>query len=173
MKDKAANLLLMNANKNECGCIFHRSMLLPCRHIFAVRRKLGKPLYDPVLCDNRWTCAYYQSTQRLFTTSSSLSSLAITTSRAKTSRELSQHEKYRKAIGLTSELASVASGVSSFHFWRRIKLLQQLTIHWKNGEEVSLVEIGEGTYNTYLVNIVESVVCKYVRSYSPIRTLSS
>ena len=30
----------------SCECIFNRSMLLPCRHIFALRKKLDKPLYE-------------------------------------------------------------------------------------------------------------------------------
>ena len=54
------------------------------------------------------TFAYYQSTQRIFVSSSSSSSLAITVSKSKDVRKLSQHEKYRKAVVLTSELASVA-----------------------------------------------------------------
>ena len=128
----------------KCACIFFQSMLLPCRHIFALRKMLKKPLFDPALCDNRWTFAYYRSTQRLFSSSSSLSSLAIATSETKHVRKLTQHEKFRKAVGLTSELASVTSYASTFHFRRRMKLLQQLINHWKNGEEVSLVEIGEG-----------------------------
>ena len=50
----------------DCECIFRKSMLLPCRHIFALRSKLGQPLYESDLCDKQWTSAYYQSTQRLF-----------------------------------------------------------------------------------------------------------
>ena len=120
---------------------FHQSMLLPCCHM---RKMLSKPLYDPKICDNRWTFAYYQSTQRLFVNSSSSSSLAIIVSKSKDVRKLSQHEKYRKAVVFTSELASVVSVASSVHFQRRIRLLKKLTDHWKNGEEVSLVEVGEG-----------------------------
>ena len=45
---------------------------------------------------------------------------------------------------LTSELASVVSMASSIHFRRRIKLLQDLTNHWKCGEEVGLKEIDDG-----------------------------
>ena len=71
-------------------------------------------------------------------------------SKSKYVRKLSQHEKYRKAVVLTSELASVVSVASSFHFQRRIKLLKKLIDHWKNGEEVSLVEVGEGNPSCYV-----------------------
>lgn len=39
----------------DCGCIFHKSMLLPCRHMFALRTKLGESLFEPNVCDKRWT----------------------------------------------------------------------------------------------------------------------
>ena len=70
--------------------------------------------------------------------------LLVTKSKHKGTRKLSQHEKFRKAILLTSELASVVSMASSIHFRRRMKLLQDLTNHWKCGEEVGLKEIDDG-----------------------------
>ena len=91
----------------DCGCIFHQSMLLPCCHMFALRKMLSKPLYDPKICDNQWLFSYYQSTQRIFVSSSSSSSLAITVSKLKDVRKLSQHEKYRKAVVFTSARASI------------------------------------------------------------------
>ena len=36
-----------------CGCIFHKSMLLPCRHVFALRTKLGESLFESICCDKR------------------------------------------------------------------------------------------------------------------------
>ena len=36
---------------SNCECIFHTSMLLPCRHMFALRSKLQHPLFDAALCD--------------------------------------------------------------------------------------------------------------------------
>lgn len=47
---------------SSCECIFSRSMLLPCRHIFALRSQLGLPMFDAALCHERWTSAYYRST---------------------------------------------------------------------------------------------------------------
>ena len=39
-------------SRTGCG---HNSMLLPCRHLFAL---LGEPLFDLNVCDKRWTSAY-------------------------------------------------------------------------------------------------------------------
>lgn len=128
----------------DCECIFRKSMLLPCRHMFALRSKLGQPLYDSDLCDKRWTSAYYRSTQRLFSSTSPNPELLVTESSYKGRRKLSQHEKFRKAVALTSELASIASMASNVHFQRRMTLLKNLTDHWKRGEEVGLKDIDDG-----------------------------
>nr|CAH7721927.1 unnamed protein product [Callosobruchus chinensis] len=39
-------------------------MLLPCRHIFAVRRHLGLPLFSTEIINKRWTQNYYSMNQR-------------------------------------------------------------------------------------------------------------
>lgn len=128
----------------DCECIFRRSMLLPCRHMFALRSKLGQPLYASDLCDKQWTTAYYRSTQRLFSSANHNPEVVLTESTSKPVRNMSQHEKFRKAVVLTSELASVVSVASNVHFQRRMKLLKDLIKHWKCGEEVDLVEVDEG-----------------------------
>ena len=98
---------------DDCECIFRKLMLLPCHHIFALQSKLGQPLYDSDLCDRQWTSTYYRSTGRLF---SSNPELLVTESSCKGRRKLSQHRKFRKAVVLTSELASVVYVASSVHF---------------------------------------------------------
>ena len=128
----------------DCECMFRKSMLLPCRHMFALRSKLGRPLYDSDLCDKRWTSTYYRSTQRLFSSTTHNPELLVTESSYKGRRKLSQHENFRKAVVLTSELASIASTASNVHFQRRMTLLKNLIDHWKLGEEVGLKEIDEG-----------------------------
>ena len=127
----------------KCACSFFTSICLPCRHIFALRAKLGKSLYDPTICDQRWTSTYYKCTQRILSNSQPTSSLVIVKSNPKT-HVLSQHEKYRKALLLTSELASVASVASHIHFERRLKLIRELIDCWKCGEEVGLTDIDKG-----------------------------
>ena len=115
-------------------------MKLPCGHVMALRKKLNEPVYDESLCDVQWTVNYYRSTQRLFIDNSKNSSVVVTATKDH-KRKLSQHEKFRKASLLTTEIASIASCASNVHYNRRIKLLQNLLYHWKNGEEVTLMEI--------------------------------
>jgi hypothetical protein len=65
-------------------------------------------------------------------------------STSKSNHPLSQNHKFKKAVILTSELASLASEASKIHFVRRMKLLKELVEHWKENEEVALVEIDVG-----------------------------
>ena len=126
---------------DSCECIFRSSMLLPCRHIFALRSKLQQPLFDETLCDNRWTTEYYRCTQRLFINSSQQSSVQVVTASKEHRRKLTQHQKFRTASVITAELASVASMASNIHFERRIELLEDLLSHWKAGTELGLTEV--------------------------------
>ena len=127
----------------DCNCMFRVSMRLPCRHMFALRAQLGEPLFDPALCYQRWTYGYYKSTQRLISSSFDSSSSLLITSVKRRHRPLSQHEKYRKALHVSSELASIASTASGVHFERRIQLLQKVSEHWRNGEEVTVATANE------------------------------
>ncbi|KAL1489942.1 hypothetical protein ABEB36_013866 [Hypothenemus hampei] len=43
-------------------------MLLPCKHIFALRKHLGLSLFDKEIVNKRWTLEYYKSKQRVFIT---------------------------------------------------------------------------------------------------------
>jgi len=140
---------------SDCSCIFRTAMMLPCRHMFALRNELHQPLFDADLCDKRWTSAYYRATQRIFSKSSP-QPILVTTASKEHCRKLSQHEKFRKASILTSELASVASEASHVHFQRHMKLLEDLISHWKCGDEVSIVEVEQGI--VYILHCVYHVV---------------
>lgn len=133
---------VVNVSLVDCDCLFRKSMSLPCRHIFALRKQLDQPLYDQSLCITRWTSEYYQKTQRIFLDTSCTASFNVSKVASKPTRALSQHQKYRKAVALTSELASIASEASGNHFARRLKLINKLIHHWKCGDEVAIKEIG-------------------------------
>ena len=49
-----------------CECMSWQSMMLPCRHIFALRAEVGIDLFEVALCDKRWSAAYYKESQRIF-----------------------------------------------------------------------------------------------------------
>ena len=128
----------------SCEYIFNKSMRLPCRHIFALRNKLDQPLFDVTLCDKRWSATYYRSTHRMFSGCSADAPMVTVTSE-KHQQALSQHQKFREASLITTELASLASMVSNVHYERRIELLKKLVDFWKNGQMVGLTELSLST----------------------------
>jgi zinc finger SWIM domain-containing protein 3 len=141
---------LQSLSTLQCTCVFNCSMRLPCRHILALRSTLDLPLFDAELCDKRWSMEYYKSTQRMFVNRVRSPQVTLTASASKDhARRLSQHEKFRKASLLTTELASVMSHASHIHFKRRMNLLQELIDYWKNGEEVSLTSVEDFSDEDY------------------------
>ena len=44
--------------EDNCQCKFWCTMWLPCRHVFAVRENLDKPLFCSTLVSERWKLAY-------------------------------------------------------------------------------------------------------------------
>ena len=129
----------------DCTCLFRKSMKLPCRHMLALRITLQKPLYDPTLCETRWTSDYYNHHQRIFANLHSVAALNISHVPQKSTSVLSAQQKYRKAALITSELASITSESSGILFDRRIELLQDLISSWKKGKEICLMEVDSGT----------------------------
>lgn len=58
------NDCVLEVSQVDCSCQFRKSMLLPCSHIFAVRKKLSKDLF----CATLWIFFYmgYRYTVLLF-----------------------------------------------------------------------------------------------------------
>lgn len=127
----------------DCSCIFRRSMGLPCRHMLSLAKKLEKPLFNELLCDKRWTLDYYRQVHRVFDTAPDEPTSYVTSTEASAShvKKMTQHEKFRKASLIASQLASVTSEASNVHFERRIEVLKDLIDYWKEGIEVSVVEV--------------------------------
>ena len=131
---------------NHCACLFKQSMLLPCRHIFAVRKKLDLSLYDENLFDNRWTLNYYCNTQRIFANTEAIptSTFTVTKNSSNSTCTLSEQQKYKNVSVLALELANIASKASGVHYERRCDVIRRLINHWKCGEEVSVVKLTHG-----------------------------
>lgn len=135
---------MVNVSRDDCGCIFRKSMKLPCRHMFALSKKLGSSLFDSQWCAERWMSVYYQATQRIFSGSPSVPSIEVSFLKSSKHRKLTQHEKFRKANVITTKLAAIVSEASHTHFYRRLELLEDLIENWKSGKEVALADVDEG-----------------------------
>ena len=142
---------IVKVTATKCTCSFHKSMQLPCRHIFAVRSRLTLDLFSPELCGIRWSLAYYCSNHRVLVTgddsgnNTASEALAIFQNSPSTQQVLSHHEKYRKAYHVTQKLASLASEAPMREFGEQLVTLEKLLALWQNGSQAVVVEASEFT----------------------------
>ena len=55
---RGINVYDVNAMENQCSCSFKRTLVMPCRHIFAVRRSLSMSLFEDAMVGKRWLKSY-------------------------------------------------------------------------------------------------------------------
>ncbi|XP_028417229.1 zinc finger SWIM domain-containing protein 3-like [Dendronephthya gigantea] len=132
----------------NCECMFFTAMMLPCRHIFAVRRNLEKDAFDISICATRWTISYYKSKhyvlkscdgKKFCSTPDEAAPLCIEQHTKK--RILSQHEKYRKAFATCQTLASCVSEFPMREFHEKAAVLEKILMYWRNGDEVVVQKV--------------------------------
>ena len=136
----------------ECNCSFRKTMQLPCRNIFAIRRRCEIPMFDPNLCAVRWTVQYYKSSNRVLCDNDCLinngdveSSVDISVVHPISKPILSQQEKYRKAFHVSQKLASLASEAPMREFNEKLRCLEEIARIWECGGYFSVDEYcGEG-----------------------------
>ena len=133
---------------DDCPCGFHTSMMLPCKHIFAYRRQHSMDIVDLALVHRRWLKEYFLERHPALTSLQTPTNLEeeendvnVHTTTTSTKRVLSQHEKYRKAHMLSTNLASLASEATGRRYKMRMKVLHELERQWKEDKEVVVVEV--------------------------------
>ncbi|KAH8009019.1 hypothetical protein HPB51_008949 [Rhipicephalus microplus] len=120
----------------DCSCAFRKSMLLPCRHIFVVRTASNMPKYDKGLCAERWFLDTYVANIQLRKSDMCSDVEHVQVSTHSNEKKLSAHQKFKKAAGVASKLASMASECSTEMFKERLALLETILDHWRNGSKV-------------------------------------
>lgn len=144
---------------DNCNCSFHKSMMLPCRHILAVRKHLGKPLFDRELCSRRWSMAHLKKSHRIFLTAQppvdlpdAGTSAAVTneadvevlvSSTPKRKAKLTEHQKYKKAFTVAQSIAQIISEQGTKDYKQNLKVLEQLRTMLDSRKKVVITEIVE------------------------------
>ncbi|CAB3995110.1 zinc finger SWIM domain-containing 1-like [Paramuricea clavata] len=122
----------------HCDCAFFTVMMLPCRHIFAVRSILKKDAFDLSICATRWTVAYYKSKHHVLksrghefsSTPDEMSPICV--QQPATKKIMSQHEKYRKTFATCQALATCASEFPMREFHQKNAILEMILAAWRN-----------------------------------------
>jgi zinc finger SWIM domain-containing protein 3 len=139
----------------SCSCSFNRSMLLPCRHLFAARRELNLPLFVPELVGERWLLLRNSDGVHPGQPpgDAQLSVMVGSVSVTKDSRGLTRAQKYKKALSVASKLADVVSDCGFKEFDRRLAFLSQVLAKFEAGEECLLIEEDESMSSTINIEI--------------------
>jgi len=133
----------LTVTDSSCQCLFRKATGLPCRHIFAVRSRLGMNLFDAGLCLNRWFLRTCRVHQRLFDDNSEIPGSVHVSTAVTSQSTLSGHQKYRMASQQTSLLATLVSSVGTQEFHERMDVLRKLAQGWQTGSTMTVTSVSD------------------------------
>ncbi|XP_022103351.1 zinc finger SWIM domain-containing protein 1-like isoform X2 [Acanthaster planci] len=129
----------LTVNVDRCPCRFWCSLCLPCRHMFAVRRTKGLPLFAEEIIGSRWSLEYYKTTSRLSPQAADCTNI-LDTLRKQRLGLLSRHEKYVHVSEITEQLATVVSKAPAECFDSQMEAVKKLLSCFQNGSSVVITE---------------------------------
>ncbi|KAL3174960.1 hypothetical protein MRX96_010983 [Rhipicephalus microplus] len=136
--DALANANKFSATAQECTCAFRQAMQLPGRHIFAVRDNLNISKFNKAICAGRgFLDNSVQSCGLADNSEHDVDNLPQVSSQ-KDEKDLSGHQKFKKAASIASKLADLASDCSTARFKERLKVLESILQSCKDGAEVAV-----------------------------------
>ncbi|KAH0821101.1 hypothetical protein GEV33_001690 [Tenebrio molitor] len=160
----------LRCDPTDCSCNFKAGMLLPCRHIFAIRTHLKLPLFSEELVNKRWTLDYYKTYQRrlahdycnnkveiepvLGTNLEASATPNVTVINKKKAQTYGQ--KRRKALITTDSLANLVAMSSNDSFDQKIDNLKTLEMLWKQGKRTRIIMINEDEAELSSSNVNEN-----------------
>ncbi|XP_057330811.1 uncharacterized protein LOC130671119 [Microplitis mediator] len=126
---------------SECQCVFWTSMMLPCKHIFAVRKINNISLFDSELCANRWFTDNNFMRQTLSiksieksVTSQSFCSISIVIS----PKKLSAQQKESRLKPLLNEIFHTVINSSQETFEYSMNTLRELQHHLRQNKQLAI-----------------------------------
>ena len=136
-------------NDSDCTCFFRKSMKLPCRHIFAVRRYENKSLYEPSLVTDRWLMGVFKRNSLfLMTTANSNSTNNLTHSVIdKKKTKLTTGMKLKQAREVCDGIISSTALVGTRHFNYYIDLLKKVRDAITQQHNFAVIVYDESKYN--------------------------
>lgn len=122
----------------SCSCGFWEANLLPCRHIFALRARLGLNLYFPEGISRRWSLRHTKRCNFAYPGNKSNQ-----VGEAPSGAALSQTQKYRAAFTVAQRLATLSSECSVRTYQSRMRVLRKLQMLWEAGQDTTVLGVSE------------------------------
>jgi len=133
---KSRESYLVSHDGSVCTCSFHKTMLLPCRHIFVVRKASGLPTVSPDLVANRWKLDMDDTPHTAVSSPVQLYGLHCPTY----SGVLSRSEKYTAACRQLSKLSVAMSEVGMQDFVNITAFIAKVIERIEAGKECFLLD---------------------------------
>ena len=149
----------VDIDSNSCSCSFSKTLGLPCRHVFAARKKLDHVIFCTSMVGDRWLKSYQiqvPGSKDLLQSAlpddvssvpqSDQFHLNISNLQKKPLKAtLSQNQKYKKALEIGQKIAGVASQVGMPNFREMFSVLEQLLGYWENNVSVVVTPKEDGS----------------------------
>ena len=139
----------------SCSCGFVLLYLLPCRHVLAMRKKLGLDVYFTDLVHETWCLAKYNDNSKISLVTptrvsddkSSSAPVSIPVSVMQRREVLTQSQKYKTAFVKAQKLAELASEFSMLEYNKRLAILAKLVSCWEQDQDVEVVNFSEEVFS--------------------------
>ena len=122
----------------SCSCSFVKFNALPCKHIFALRKKRNVALFFESAIAPRWKLQNYCASMPpafAHDSASAESSSRLSKDKITEKAVLSQAQKYKTAFEKARKLAELASEGNMNLFHEKMAILQQLQQYWETGSK--------------------------------------
>lgn len=123
-----------------CTCAFNKTMMLPCRHVFVVRKQLAVSVVSASLMSSRWHLESSDS-HAVQSTASSIQILGMPCPTS--ARLLSKAKKYTTACRQLNDIASIMSEVGMQEFLSMTTLLARVKSRFEAHKDCILLEDDE------------------------------
>ena len=139
-----SNVYDVNLMDNQCSCSFKRTLMMPCRHIFAIRLSLTVPTFKEEMVGQGWLKSY-QSKDMFDQSTSSVSDgdldsfiaqenhvhMSTLNSECKLSGTLARNQMFRKMQSLCQKLATIASECGMPQYREKYTQVTKLVDLWE------------------------------------------
>ena len=133
---------------NACSCSFHRTVHMPCRHIFAARRHRQLPTFEITMVADGWQKLYQLLVDEANSEAIDPSGMeepevqvSSIVSGVTLSGTLARNQKYRKMQTLCQKLAVISSLCGMAEFRNKYAEVQSLIRHWESNTPIVITPV--------------------------------
>ena len=155
---------------NECTCVTFCNFGLPCRHIFACRKKIKDTVYDESLIPDRWRKEFekQEGTEPVHVVQTS--TIVNRRSTKQSLQPKSVIEKFNKAYDLCRDIAQFLSTCGEKEFLEKLSVLSTLKTEWQCSQSTKQVDTNTSNPSETIPVVSDDLLSKH--NYENVRLKS-